>query len=102
MAVTKSWEQRVMVQAGPWVRTAPPERRHELPWLMGASLLVCAGLFLVFLAKTSNFAELSGRLGRGELLNLNTLATADQALPFLETFRDPAERALVAEKLVTY
>ncbi|PYT26707.1 MAG: hypothetical protein DMG57_20705 [Acidobacteria bacterium] len=102
MAVTKSWEQRAIVQAGPWVRTAPPERRHELPWLMGASLMVCAGLLLVFLAKTSNFAELSGRLDRGELLNLNTLGTTEQVLPFLETFRDPAERALVAEKLVAY
>ena len=102
MAVTKSWEQRAMVEAGPWVRTAPPERKHELPWLMGASLMVCAGLFLVLSAKTSNFAELSGRLERGEILNLNTLTSAEQALPFLEAFRDPVERELVAERLMAY
>src|SRR5689334_3750026 len=100
MALTKSWEQRAMVQAGPWVRTAPPERRHELPWLLGASVMVCAGLFLVLFAKTSNFAELSGHLANAEILNLNTLSSAEQALPFLETFRDPVERELVAQRLV--
>ena len=31
MAVTRSWEQRTIVQVGTWEKTAPAERRRELP-----------------------------------------------------------------------
>jgi cell division protein FtsI/penicillin-binding protein 2/cell division protein FtsW (lipid II flippase) len=102
VAVTKSWEQRAMVQIGSWERSAPPERRHELPWLVGASVMVCAGLLLVLFAKTSNFRELSARLDHGELLDLNTVSKAEQLLPFLQVFQDSAERELVAEKVFNY
>jgi cell division protein FtsW (lipid II flippase)/cell division protein FtsI/penicillin-binding protein 2 len=102
MAVTRSWEQRTIVQIGPWKKTAPAERRHELPWLAGASLMVCMGLVLVLLAKTENFREMSGRLERGELLNLNAVGNPEQLLPFLQVFPDPAERALAAERISSY
>ena len=102
MAVTRSWEQRTMVQVGPWVKAAPPERRRELPWLVGASVMVSVGLLLVLAAKTSNFGELSARLDHGELLNLNTVADPQQLLPFLQVFPDPAERELVAERIANY
>ena len=68
MAVTRSWEQRTMVQVGPWEKTAPAERRHELPWLIGASVMVVMGLILVLVAKTSNFREMSERLGAANSL----------------------------------
>jgi cell division protein FtsI/penicillin-binding protein 2/cell division protein FtsW (lipid II flippase) len=102
VAVTRSWEQRVVVQIGSFERTVPAERRRELPWLAGASVMVCVGLVLVFLAKTSNFQEESARLDRGELLNLNRVSQPEQLLPFLQVFPDAAERGLVAEKILSY
>ena len=102
MAVTRSWEQRTMVQVGPWEKTTPAERRHELPWLIGASVMVVMGLSLVLIARTSNFREVSANLQRGELLNLNTVSAPEQVAPFLQVFTDPAERDLAAEKIVSY
>ena len=102
MAVTKSWEQRVIVKFGPWQQAAPPERRHELPWLMAASLMVCTGLVLVLLAKTANFSELSARIERGDLLNLNAVTAPEQLWPFLQLFPEAPERELAAEKVFAY
>jgi len=102
VAVTRSWEQRTIVQVGPWEKTVPAERRHELPWLIGASVMVVMGLILVLVAKTSNFREMSERLERGELLNLNAVTTPEQVAPFLQVFADPVERQLVAEKIASY
>lgn len=102
MAVTKSWEQRTIVRIGPWQKTVPAERRHELPWLAGASLMVCAGIVLALLGKTANFREMSAQLERGELLDLNTVDNPEQLLPFLQVFPDPAERALAAERISSY
>jgi hypothetical protein len=91
-----------MVQVGPWEKVAPAERRHELPWLIGASLMVVVGLILVLVAKTSSFRETSERLQRGELLNLNAVTAPEQVAPFLQVFTDPAERDLAAEKIASY
>jgi cell division protein FtsI/penicillin-binding protein 2/cell division protein FtsW (lipid II flippase) len=91
-----------MVQIGPWEKVAPVERRQELPWLIGASVMVCVGLGLVLFAKTLNFSDLSARLANGELLNLNTVSKPEQLLPVLEIFPDPAERELVAERITSY
>ncbi|HVP47044.1 MAG TPA: FtsW/RodA/SpoVE family cell cycle protein [Bryobacteraceae bacterium] len=102
MAVTRSWEQRAVVQIGSFERRVPPERRRELPWLIGASVMVSAGLVLVFLAKTSNFHELSARLERKELLDLNAVRAPEELLPFLQVFSDPVERQLAAEKVAAY
>ncbi len=102
MAVTKSWEQRTVTQIGPWEKVVPPERRRELPWLIGASVLVSAGLGMVLFAKTSNFSDLSARLNNGELLNLNAVTKPDQLLPALDIFRDAGERQLVAERMASY
>ena len=102
MAVTKSWEQRTLIQIGPWEKTTPVERRRELPWLIGASVLVSIGLGFVLFAKTANFSNLSARLDRGELLNLNAVAAPDQLLPALQIFQDAGERELVAERIANY
>ena len=102
MAVTKSWEHRTVVQIGPWEKVAPMERRRELPWLIGASVLVCAGLAAVLFAKTLNFADSSARLSQGELLNLNAVTKPDELLPALQIFPDASERQLVAERIARY
>lgn len=102
MAVTRSWEQRVIVQVGPWEKKAPEERKRELPWLAGASAFVCAGLALVLFAKTGNFSDLSAQLDRGEMLNLNAVTKPAQLLPFLQIFSDVAEREMVAERITNY
>ncbi len=99
MAVTKSWELRVVTTlerpAG-----APPERRRELPWLIGASLMVSAGLLMTGFAKTQNFPDIEARLERGELLNLNAVRTPEQVLPFLNALPNAEERQAAAEKIV--
>jgi cell division protein FtsW (lipid II flippase)/cell division protein FtsI/penicillin-binding protein 2 len=99
MAVTKSWEQKAALAIEPPV---PLERRRELRWLAGASLLVAAGLALVYVAKTQDFPTLEDRLAQGGLLNLNAAAKPEQLLPYLLVFSDRAERQAVAERVWTY
>src|SRR5207302_11055292 len=80
----------------------PDERRREMWWLLGASLVVVAGLVLALLAKTEDFGEQQARLGRGELLDLNTAAGPQDLLPFLRVFPDSAERESMAENVWSY
>ncbi len=102
MAVTRSWEQQAAVKLGAFQPPVPAERKRELWWLLGASLMVGAGLVIVCLAKTQGFAELQPRLARGELLNLNAVTAEDQLLPFLQIFPSEGERHLAAGKLWAY
>jgi cell division protein FtsI/penicillin-binding protein 2 len=89
MAVTRSWtaagaKPAVIAVEGP--RTA----RRGFGWLIASSLLVAAGLAMVYTAKMQ-------RIGHGELVNLNTVTSTDDLLPLLESFPDRTERAQVAE-----
>ena len=84
MAVTKSWEHVATANLGTFKPPVPRERRHELWWLLGSSLLVGVTLAMVCLAKTQNFGELQSRLDRGELFNLNAATEKEQLLPFLQ------------------
>ena len=68
----------------------------------GASVLVSAGLSLVYSAKTQNFPDLSARLDRGELLDLNRVTRPDQLAPFLQIFPGDAERKAVAAKIFDF
>jgi cell division protein FtsI/penicillin-binding protein 2/cell division protein FtsW (lipid II flippase) len=102
MAVTKSWELSQSVHFGPREIPVPPERRREMIWLLGASLVVAAGLALVLLAKTEDFAAQQARLDRSELLDLNTVTGLEQLLPFLQVYADQAERVVVAENVWNY
>jgi hypothetical protein len=97
VAVTKSWEAKVLAVGS---ESGAPHRigLREFVWLAGASLLVSIGLALVYSAKTQNFAELSSRLNRGELLDLNSVTKPEQLLPFLQIFPGEAEREAVANK----
>ena len=100
MAVTRSWEAKVVVvKAG-----GAPGRAgwREFAWLASASLLVGAGLVLVYSAKSYRFADASASLGRGDLLDLNQVNDADQLLPFLQVFRSQDERDYVAKTVFDF
>jgi cell division protein FtsI/penicillin-binding protein 2/cell division protein FtsW (lipid II flippase) len=71
-------------------------------WLLAASSVVACGLAFVFIAKTQNFPDVSERLRHGDMLNLNTVSSPDQLLPFLEIFQDRDRRAAAAEKTFAY
>ena len=101
MAVTKSWEAKVLAE-GKKAASAGRAGWREFTWLFGASLLVGAGLFLVYSAKTHNFPELQRQLAAGELLDLNRVAKADNLLPFLQVFPRQEERQSVAGKIFDY
>ena len=98
MAVTRSWEPKVVeLERGSRGGSSRIGWR-EFGWLAGATLAVSIGLALVYSAKTHNFAELSARLDRGELLNLNRVGKPEELLPFLQIFTNEAERNLVATR----
>ena len=71
-------------------------------WLAGASVLVVGGLAFVYAAKTQNFPDVSERLRHGDLLNLNTVSSAGQLLPFLDVIQDQTEREADADKLFAF
>jgi cell division protein FtsI/penicillin-binding protein 2/cell division protein FtsW (lipid II flippase) len=80
----------------------PHARTPSLLWLAGASLLAAAGLIFVYAAKTQAFPDVSERLRHGDLLNLNTVSSAEQLAPFLDIVQDRAERDADAEKLFAF
>ncbi|HEY7388588.1 MAG TPA: hypothetical protein VH640_08770, partial [Bryobacteraceae bacterium] len=75
MAVTKSWTAAGTAPAALAVEAAP-RPRSELKWLVGASLLIAAGLAMVFAAKTEGEASL-----QTAVVNLNTVTSADELEP---------------------
>ncbi|MBV8847267.1 MAG: FtsW/RodA/SpoVE family cell cycle protein [Bryobacterales bacterium] len=98
--ITKSWEREISIKlAG---ETTPAERRIELRWLAGASVLVACGLVLVGAAKVRDFGEASARLAAGDLLNLNSLTDAEHIQPFLLAITDRDSRALAAQAILDY
>ena len=98
MAVTRSWEAKVLALES--ASGAEPVRIgwREFSWLAAASLAVLIGLALVYSAKAHSFAELSSRLDRGELLDLNRVTKPEQLQPFLQIFPGEAEREMVRNK----
>ena len=75
-------------------------RRSEFLWTTAAALLVAAGLYQVYQAKTQRFAEIDKGLASKTLLNLNALSAREDLLTAIAPmFPDPAERELVARKI---
>ncbi|MBZ5585481.1 MAG: FtsW/RodA/SpoVE family cell cycle protein [Acidobacteriia bacterium] len=74
-------------------------RRNELLWTLAAALLVAAGLYLVYQAKTRPLADVEQGLAAKSILNLNGLGAREDLYPTLALFPDPAERELVARKI---
>ena len=97
MAVTRSWGAQVALATEDLQMPVPVERRRELWWMLGCSVFVAIGLFLVFSAKTQDF----GRLQEGSTLNLNTVSSVEQLSPFLQVLPE-AEREAAAESIFSY
>src|ERR1700694_2215358 len=102
VAVTKSWESKVLALGG--APGAPASRIgwHEFAWLAAASLLVSAGLVLVYSAKKASFGALASSLDRGELLDLTQVSKPDDLLPFLLVFSDASARESAAQRTVEF
>ncbi|HMC59844.1 MAG TPA: FtsW/RodA/SpoVE family cell cycle protein, partial [Candidatus Solibacter sp.] len=96
MAVTRSW---TAAGARPAVITVkgPRPSRGGLWWLVAASLLVGAGLAMVYTAKMQRVPSRDLSLDRQGAVNLNTVTSPKELLPLLESFADRTERAQVAE-----
>ena len=65
-------------------------------------MFVAGGLVHVYIAKTQNFADVSGLLRHGDLLNLNAAPGAAQIAPFLAIIQDSTERQNDADKLALF
>ena len=93
MAVTRSW---TAAGAAPAVLAVAQNRytgaraRAELIWLLCSSLLVAIAMGMVFAAKVQ-----SGAGPRPSMVNLNTVSSADQLVPLLES--SPDRDGLAAE-----
>src|SRR5689334_8450064 len=72
---------------------APAPRNREAVLLAGGLAVVLLGLVLVYLAMTRSVADVGPKLASGEVVNLNSLTQAEQLLPHLGFFKEPAERA---------
>jgi len=102
LAVTKSWESRVLV-TGVKPGAAPGRVGwREFVWLALSSVLVSAGLLMVYSAKTQSFQQLSAALAHGGLLDLNQVSKPEQLLPFLQAFQDETTRQEAANKMFDY
>ncbi len=102
MAVTKSWESKVLVTGAKAGAASGRVGWREFIWLALSSLLVAAGLLMVYSAKTQGFPESVAALGRGDLLDLNQVSKPEQLLPFLQVFQDETQRETVANKMFDY
>ena len=78
---------------------APAPRNREAILLAGGLAVILLGLVLVYLAMTRSVADVGPKLASGEVVNLNALTQAEQILPHLGFFREPAERSFAADKI---
>jgi cell division protein FtsW (lipid II flippase) len=78
---------------------APAPRTREAILLAGGLAVVLFGLVLVYMAMTRSVADVGPKLASGEVLNLNSLTQAEQLLPHLGFFREPAERSFAADRI---
>ena len=82
MAVTRSKAvEREEVRRPPGRR--PRWRLQELAGLLLAAVAVLVGLFQVYFAKSRDLTAIDQALASGKLLDLNTLASPNEILPFL-------------------
>jgi cell division protein FtsW (lipid II flippase) len=105
MAVTRSTaaERRQRTPASSALPgAAPAPRTREAILLAGGLAAVLLGLVLVYLAMTRSVADVGPKLASGEVLSLNGLTQAEQLLPHLGFFREPAERSFAADRIWKY
>ena len=96
MAVTRSWAgsdtRPELVSIG---KTRRPRRGKTL-WLMAASLLIAAGLAMVYAAKSQSFPAAA------QLIDVNRVVSPEELLPALEIVPDRAQRQTLAESLFAF
>jgi cell division protein FtsW (lipid II flippase) len=98
MAVTRSRAgERPAIQ--PLAAPAPPWRLAEMAWMLAGMILVAAGLFLVYRAKTHDFADIEKGLGSKRLIDLNRLGTREDLLPPLSVISDAVRREEAARRI---
>ncbi|MBV9267054.1 MAG: FtsW/RodA/SpoVE family cell cycle protein, partial [Acidobacteriaceae bacterium] len=103
MAVTRTWEHELAARLKLLEELPKPvERKTEWKCLLAASIVVTAGLALVFVAKTQDFADEQHKLDHGELLNLNEIDRPEALLPLLEIIPAPGERQATAERITDF
>ena len=102
MAVTKSWESKVVASGAKGRAAAGRVGWREFAWLACSSLLVAAGLLMVYSAKTQDFPGLSAALARGDLIDLNRVSQPEQLLAYLQVFQDETQREQIANKMFDY
>jgi cell division protein FtsW (lipid II flippase) len=75
-------------------------RWDELLWTLAAALLIAAGMWMVYRARTAESAAIDQGLQAKQILNLNQLGAREDLLPVLTRFfPDSGERAFVARKI---
>jgi cell division protein FtsI/penicillin-binding protein 2 len=95
MAVTRSWTARGPRRTVVAVRKTAPAR-HAFLWLACASLLVAAGLAMVYAAKVQRWE------GAAQAVNVNAVTSPQQLLPLLESIADRSEREAAAQKVFDF
>lgn len=77
-------------------------------WLEAAALLLLSsglvvfGLFLAYKAKANDFQEVDDRLKSNQIVNLNTVTSADDLVPFMGVLSEADERQFAAKKVYDY
>ena len=98
MAVTRS---RAAERAE--IRQIPGQRFtwrwHELVWTVGATVLLCMGLSLVYQAKSRELPAIEQGLAAKKLLNLNELGAREDVLPALGIISDQPTRLEAARRI---
>jgi cell division protein FtsW (lipid II flippase)/cell division protein FtsI/penicillin-binding protein 2 len=96
MAVTKSWAGAGARPAVVSIAQAPAASRGGVAWLAAASLLVAAGLAMVYAAKSQSFPAAA------QLIDVNRVASPEELLPVLEVVPDRAERENAAQSMFEF
>ncbi len=98
MPVTRSSAgERVSVPRN--LRPTPFWRFTELYWLLAGIAFTAAGLYLVYHAKTHDFADIEKGLASRQILNLNQLSAREDLLPALSIIPDARRRADAARRI---
>ncbi len=85
--------------AGRGSQRRPAWRIRELLWMLAASLVVAAALWLAWRAKTTGFPAAEQALAAKQIVNLNALSAREDLLTVFTLYPDPAEREFVARKI---